>query len=38
MSTEQGEYNFPGAAQNFIDAYANTNYLRPLNGDGAVLR
>ncbi len=32
MSTEQGEYNFPGAAQNFIDAYANTNYLRPLKG------
>jgi hypothetical protein len=23
---------YPGAAQNFIDAYANTNYLRPLKG------
>ena len=23
---------YPGAARNFIDAYANTNYLRPLKG------
>lgn len=23
---------YPGAARNFIDAYANTNYLRPLRG------
>ncbi|MBN1991144.1 MAG: hypothetical protein JW953_00455 [Anaerolineae bacterium] len=23
---------YPGAAQSFIDAYANTNYLRPLKG------
>ena len=24
--------NYPEAAKNFIDAYANTNYLRPLKG------
>jgi hypothetical protein len=29
--TDDGRY--PGAARNFIDAYANTNYLRPLKGE-----
>lgn len=27
-----GTDDYPGAAKNFIDAYANTNYLRPLKG------
>jgi energy-coupling factor transporter ATP-binding protein EcfA2 len=26
------EHHYPGAARNFIEAYANTNYLRPLKG------
>lgn len=26
------DQNYPEAAKNFIDAYANTNYLRPLQG------
>lgn len=25
-------HHYPGAARNFIEAYANTNYLRPLKG------
>lgn len=27
-----GDHHYPGAARNFIEAYANTNYLRPLKG------
>jgi energy-coupling factor transporter ATP-binding protein EcfA2 len=27
-----GDHRYPGAARNFIEAYANTNYLRPLKG------
>ena len=27
-----GVQRYPGAARNFIEAYANTNYLRPLKG------
>src|SRR6185503_4007564 len=27
-----GVHRYPGAARNFIEAYANTNYLRPLKG------
>ena len=26
-------HRYPSAARNFIDAYANTNYLRPLRGE-----
>ena len=26
-------HRYPNAARNFIEAYANTNYLRPLRGE-----